>query len=94
MGFFGIRGLSDGDEIRLTVAGLDAAQQRMFRQPPLGLMNDTGESRLYHEIATGIDTPVGDDLFVTGFYREDDELGELAVEAAYNALLESLVIKD
>ena len=94
MGFFGIRGLGDGDEIRLTVAGLDAAQQRMFRQPPLGLVNETGESRLYHEIATGIDTPIGDDLFITGFYREDDELGELAVEAAYDAVLESLVIEE
>ena len=94
IGSFGIRTLRDGDEGMLTIAGLPAAQQRLLHQPPLGLINETGESRLYHEIATGIDTPVGDDLFIVGFYREDDEVGELEVEAAYDALLESLVIEE
>ncbi len=92
MGSFGIRTLTDGEETMLTVAGLPAAQQRMFRQPPLGLTNETGETRNYRDVATAIDTPVGSDLIVLGFYREDDEVGELEVGLAYDALLASVVI--
>ena len=94
MAYFGIRGLRNGEETPLTVAGVDAAQQRIFRQPPLGLTNQTGELRLYHELATGVDTPLGTDLMIIGFYREDDGVGELEVEIAYDALLKSLVIEE
>ena len=78
----------------LTVAGLPAAQQRMFRQPPVGVTNMTGEVRNYRDIATVIDTPIGNDLIVLGFYREDDGVGKLEVEIAYNVLLTSLVIEE
>ena len=94
IGAFGIRTLMDGEETVLTVAGLTAAQQRMFRQPPVGVTNMTGETRNYRDIATIIDTPIGNDLIVLGFYREDDGVGELAVEEAYDVLLESLVIEE
>ena len=94
MAYFGIRGLRNGEETPLTVAGVDAAQQRIFRQPPLGLTNQTGELRLYHELATGVDTPLGTDLMIIGFYREDDGVGELEVEIAYDALLKSLAIEE
>ncbi len=70
------------------------ARQRMFHQPPLGLTNQTGEQRLYHQIATAVDTPVGANLMIVGFYREDDKAGELEVEMAYDTLLESLVIEE
>ena len=89
--FFTIRTLTDGDERELTVAGYRAAQQRLIRQPPLGLINETGETRNYHEIATGVDRELGADLLILGFYREDDTAGKLEVETAYDALLESLV---
>ncbi|MCH8009400.1 MAG: PD40 domain-containing protein [Chloroflexi bacterium] len=94
IGAFGIRTLRDGEETMLTVAGLPAAQQRMFRQPPVGVTNMTGEVRNYRDIATVIDTPIGNDLIVLGFYREDDGVGKLEVEIAYNVLLTSLVIEE
>ena len=94
MAFFGIRGLPVGVEEPLTVDGFPAKRQRVLRQPPLGLVNVTGDTRLYIEIATGIDTLSGPDLLVIGFFRQDDAVGKREVEAAYVALLESLEIDE
>ena len=84
----------DGEELELTVSDYLAVQQRTLVQPPLGLTNHTGEQRLYHQVSTYVDKPGGTDLMIVGFYREDDEVGELEAELAYEALLESLVIEE
>ena len=84
----------DGEELELTVSDYLAVQQRTLVQPPLGLTNHTGEQRLYHQVSTYVDKPGATDLMIVGFYREDDEVGELEVELAYEALLESLVIEE
>ena len=89
------RTFPDGPEREMTVAGYGALQRRSFVQPPLGLFNTTGEVRFYHQVSTAVDTPIGKDLMIVGFYREDDEVGELEeVEAAYDALLGTLVIEE
>ncbi len=88
------RTFPDGTERETTVGGYAALQRRSFVQPPLGLFNTTGEVRFYRQVSTAVDTPIGKDLMIVGFYREDDEVGELEVEAAYDVLLESLVVKE
>ena len=88
------RTFPDGAERETTVGGYGALQRRSKVQPPLGLFNTTGEVRFYHQVSTAVDTPVDEDLMIVGFYREDDEVGELEVEAAYDALLGTLVIEE
>ncbi len=87
--FFGIRALPDGPQEAITVGLHEALQQRMLRQPPLVLTNETGETRLYREITTAIETD-GGGLLIIGFYREDDADAEREVTAAYDALLKSV----
>ena len=88
------RTFPDGADRETTVSGYGALQRRSMVQPPLGLFNTTGEVRFYHQVSTAVDTPVDEDLMIVGFYREDDEAGELEVEAAYDALLGTLVIEE
>ncbi len=84
--WFGIRVGFDSEPRSLNLSGYDACQQSMHHQPPVGLTNETGETRVYRELTTFIDAR-DTSYFVIAFYRDGDAVGERETLAAYDDLL-------
>jgi hypothetical protein len=77
---------------RMIVDGHDAWVVEFERQAPLGLVEQTAGAAPYREIITQVHLG-GEALYVSGFYREEDVAGEVAVRAVYDDVLATVRVE-